>query len=429
MLSHPDSAFPVVKVEIDPSKRGQEIRGFGGNLTEASILSINALPTDTRAALMQQLFNPKSGLALNFLRVPVGASDFVDANLGFYTYSDLQPGQTDPKMKLFSLGRDQKTVAFLKEAKAINPSLHIMLSPWSAPDWMKTGTLDPHINGRLAPEHYDDYAKYLVKTVRVYELNGIPVDAVTVVNEPLFFDNQWYISMPMTTEEQMAFIAKSLGPAFAKAKIGARILGLDHNYENAGEGVRMMDDPKVRRYLGGMAFHCYGGVPEQMQVLRDKYPSVTLYQTECTTLNDDDYYKATLGSWLRAQVLQPNVAAALAWNLALFAPGERPSGLDQACGACTGLVTIKKSGEFVLGPEIYGLAHASRFLRPHAHAVATTQASHEGVTSQGYLNSDGERVLIMTNESETSLSVVLREAGRGEALLELGPKSAATIVW
>ena len=74
-----------------------------------------------RESLMQSLFSTKDGIGLNYLRVPMGASDFTAS--GFYTYNDLPSGQTDGTQSQFSVNHDlQYIVPRLLEFLAVEHS-------------------------------------------------------------------------------------------------------------------------------------------------------------------------------------------------------------------------------------------------------------------------------------------------------------------
>ena len=68
----------------------------------------------------------------------------------------------------------------LKKALAINPAIHVMLTPWSPPGWMKnSGSMlgsnpDTKQHSSLRPEAYAAFANYLVKTVQGYQAAGVP---------------------------------------------------------------------------------------------------------------------------------------------------------------------------------------------------------------------------------------------------------------
>src|SRR6266540_5771755 len=84
-----DTALPTITV--DPARTYQPMEGFGASLTASSAQVISASPS--RDAIMQDLFSASTGIGLNYLRQPIGASDFVPGP--FYTYDDIPAGETD----------------------------------------------------------------------------------------------------------------------------------------------------------------------------------------------------------------------------------------------------------------------------------------------------------------------------------------------
>jgi len=99
--------------------------GFGGSLTDSSAAVLYSLSPSARDAAMHLLFDPATGDGLDFLRQPIGASDFVAAQ--DYTYDDLPPGQTDYRQRHFSIAHDETQILpLLRDAERINPRLTIM---------------------------------------------------------------------------------------------------------------------------------------------------------------------------------------------------------------------------------------------------------------------------------------------------------------
>lgn len=83
-----------VTVTVDPTRTFQAMTGFGGSLTDSSAAVLYSLPPSARDAAMHLLFDPATGDGLDFLRQPIGASDFVATQ--DYTYDDMPPRQTKP---------------------------------------------------------------------------------------------------------------------------------------------------------------------------------------------------------------------------------------------------------------------------------------------------------------------------------------------
>ena len=107
----------------------QTMSGFGAAMTDSSAwLLQNKLPAAQRDKLMRQMFSPESGIGINYLRVPLGASDFTASN--FYTYDDNPPGGTDEFQQQFSISHDQAyIIPRLQQARQLNPSLGLLGSP------------------------------------------------------------------------------------------------------------------------------------------------------------------------------------------------------------------------------------------------------------------------------------------------------------
>ncbi len=132
-------------ITVNENTRYQQFTGAGASFTDTAAWLMNssgALSSTTRTQVMQKLFDPGSGIGLDFLRNPMGASDLARYS---YSYDDLPAGQTDAAMSHFSISHDLADILPLtKQARQLNPALKVMGTPWSAPAWMKD-------NGQLQP--------------------------------------------------------------------------------------------------------------------------------------------------------------------------------------------------------------------------------------------------------------------------------------
>src|SRR5579864_3848634 len=78
-------------IVVDPTLTYQRMQGFGGAITDSSATVLYRLSPAARAATMRSLFDPVTGDGLDYLRQPIGASDFVAT--ADYTYDDMPSGQ------------------------------------------------------------------------------------------------------------------------------------------------------------------------------------------------------------------------------------------------------------------------------------------------------------------------------------------------
>jgi glucosylceramidase len=215
-------------VTIDSSQRFQRMQGWGAAMTDASAELFSKLAEDKRRAIMAELFGRENGgLGFSFTRLTVGASDFSPTH---YSYDDPPGNEPDPQLRHFSIEpARQYVLPRTREALAINPQLMVMISPWSAPAWMKTSK--SLIKGQLEPRYYDAFARYLARTVEEFGREGVPVSMLTIQNEPDFEPGD-YPGMRINSPERAIVIGRHVGPVFRSRRLKTQILDYDHNWDN-----------------------------------------------------------------------------------------------------------------------------------------------------------------------------------------------------
>ena len=409
LAQHPDIAFeddgPTAtpsNVQVDPGQRFQEIDGFGGALTDSSAWLISTgLSAEMHRRVMHDLFDPQAGIGLSYVRIAIGASDFAREH---YTYDDLTSGQTDPGLAGFSIEHDRAyIVPVLKEALVLNPRLHILASPWSPPAWMK---LPPTLfGGTLNPAWYATYADYLIRFIRAYEHEGIPIAAITVQNEPHYATPDYpgmYLDAPAAT----TFVRDYLGPAFVRAGLTTQILVWDHDWDEPDYPLSVLGDPGARAYVAGSAFHCYNGESTSQTEVHDAYPDKDIYLTECSGY-DPVEFGADLSRVVRDVIIGGTrnwARAVLLWNLVLD-PHDGPH--TGGCTSCTPLITVGGPTQVSYGPEYYALGHVSRFVLPGARRIEAT-SNDPGLDIAAFVNVDASIVLLAQNTDLAERSVVVR---------------------
>ncbi|MGK4567479.1 glycoside hydrolase family 30 protein [Flavobacterium sp. 3HN19-14] len=262
-------------ITVDESQTFQQIDGFGYCLTGGSATLINNMAPEKQKALLKELFETNgNAIGVSYLRVSIGASDLDPA---VFSYDDLKDDEFDPPLSKFSIAHDKKDlIPVLKKILAINPNIKILGSPWSAPTWMKDNSNSK--GGSLIPRFYDSYAQYFVKYIEAMKSHGITIDAITVQNEPLHPGNN--PSMYMEAKDQLIFVKKHLGPAFAAAKINTKIIVYDHNCDKPQYPLEILNDPEAKKYVDGSAFHLYGGEITALSKVHDAHPDKNVYFTE-----------------------------------------------------------------------------------------------------------------------------------------------------
>ena len=418
-----DAAAPIVRIAIDPTARRQRIDGFGAAITDSSAwLLQRRLPSPARDALLRELFGPAPGIGLGMVRLTIGASDF---SLHPYSLDDMPAGQRDPELARFRLPRQQRDVlAVTRAARAINPELKTMASPWSAPGWMKTtGSL---IRGTLREDATDAFARYLARYADTARAQGVPLFALTVQNEPAY-EPADYPGMRLGAAQRAKLIAR-LGPLLRAGGHDTRILDWDHNWDKPEEPLAVLSDPAASAYVDGVAWHCYDGqVPAQSRV-HDAFPDRSAYLTECSGGDWEPVRSGGMPLLARDLIVGGTrhwASGVMLWNLAL---DDRAGPHSGGCGNCRGVVTIdRRTRAITRNDEYYVLAHASRFVHPGAFRVESS-AGTDDVDNVAFVNPDGERVLYAVNGSDRPRTIEVVSADR-RFRYTLAPKSLHTFAW
>ncbi len=422
----------VQTITIDRNTTYQTMDGFGAAITGSSAYLIHKkMDESKREYLLNDLFT-SNGININYIRHTIGASDFsVDenGNPSSYTYNDTN-GELDLELNHFSIEKDQDVITTFQAVLAKKRDIKIVGSPWTAPPWMKYGV--KIFNGWYLDytneEIYRAYANYFVRYVQAYEQKGIPIDSITIQNEPEFTSPN-YPTMSMSAEEQAKFIGHYLGPVFESNGIETKIISYDHNWEGALDyTTALFQNEDAKKYTDGTAFHCYEGTPAAMTQVHTNFPDKNIYFTECSSGEWSEDFGDNL-SWQMSNIIigAPRNWAknVLMWNIALDENGGPTNG---GCENCRGVVTINQAtGEVKKNVEYYAIGHASKFVGSDAVRIASTTYLRT-IETVAYQNPDHSNVLIASNPSEKDQEFQVNDGG-AFFTYTLPPKSAVTFTW
>ncbi|MFJ1579587.1 MULTISPECIES: ricin-type beta-trefoil lectin domain protein [unclassified Streptomyces] len=422
----PGNGGSGTNVSIDEGARYQTFTGGGASFTDTAawlMKGSGALSQATRDDTMKKLFSPTEGIGLSFIRNPMGGSDL--ARFG-YTYNDIPAGQTDPGLARFSLAHDLADVLPLtKQAKQLNPALTTMASPWTAPAWMKdNGQLN---GGWLKAENYGTYADYFVKYLQGYRDQGIPVDYVSVQNEPTCCAG--YPSMSWNASGLAYFTKSELLPKLQNAGLSSKVLAHDWNWDTYDAyAAETVNDAAVRDHpnFGGVAWHGYGGNVQKQTDVHNQYPQLNAFQTEHSG-----------GTWIANQQREDmlniidytrNWAKSVTkWSLAV---DQNRGPHNGGCGTCDGLITVHngdgRHGQVDYTIEYYTMGHLTKFVKPGAARIASTASS--AVPNVAWRNPDGSKALIAYNDASAARELRVNWGGQNFSY-SLPGKTSATFTW
>ena len=480
-------------LSVDVSTEHQTIGGFGASLTESSAINLNALPPPKQAELLELLFGA-SGARLSAVKATMLANDF-STQANWSTYDDT-PG--DEALAHFSIARDlapNGTLSLIKRAQAAGFTGTIQAYMDYPPDWMLKGKLPDRAT--VDPKYYDALARYYAKFVSAYASHGVHIDFLEAFNEPssVISDGSY---THMTSPQLATFLGEHLGPTFDKLGLRPRTQltygGQPERWAALVEVPLVMAHPAAREYMDLIAYHGYdcqfddgpwhACSDERMNYdaiakLRALFPTKQLWMTEiCYAYNGDDprcedaatldrctdYPRnaslapplprrdfgdgATWGERL-VRELQAGASGWIYWNLLLDAEGGpfnlSPSHNDAGVNFQHPLVIVDTARADFLPTGLFRfLAHFSRFVRPGAVRLATTEhALPDGVSAVAFrppsakavqqqqhaVAAADEVVLQLVNGATVPRCVAVCSGDGRVAQVELPPTSIATARW
>lgn len=401
-------------IEIDPARAHQSILGMGASFEHATCHNLALLSEEAREEVIRRLVHPEDGIGMNLMRLCIGASDFIGEP--YYSYNDLPPGETGPELEGFSVAKDRDYVLpVVRAALRINPGVLYFASPWSPPGWMKsTGKME---GGTLLREHYDVYARYLLKFVQAYEAEGVPIHALTLQNEPGMVSPD-YPTCLWKGEWQRDFIRDHVGPLFEREGVDAQIWCWDHNYNNLDFPRAVLSDPEAARYVQGTAFHFYEGKPEAMAQLKSEFPDKDIFFTEGSTFK-------TRGALQIIGMFRNGARSYNAWVILL--DENRKPNRGPHFASPTAIEINSATRELTYRYDYYMYGQFMKFIGRGAVRLESTPGDRQ-FDSIAFRNPDGAFVLVAANNSDRSKRFAV-QCGDRFFRASLPPKAVATYRW
>ncbi len=431
----PWMAVSALGIHLEPGTQYQEMIGFGGAFTDASCYLLHQMAPDARHAFLSDLYGP-NGLRLSVGRTCIGASDY---STMLYNFDDTP--EPDPELKQFSIEHDRGWILpTLREARELNPDLYLFSCVWSPPGWMKTG--GSMLGGSMREHWFASHAQYFVKFLQAYDAAGVKVQAITVNNEVDTDQDGHFPATLWGQQYEMGFVANHLGPALEQASLNTKIWILDHNYDLWGRVVDELSNPRVYKYVDGVAWHSYAGTPDAMSRVHQIFPEKHMYFTEggppahlFGPAEQQQFTRPPYGTdWARwssafSNMLRNWARFICVWNLLLDENGRPdltnpPRPMRQA-----GLVSVNsKSQQLTYSGNFYAFPHYSKLIQRGARIFASS-GDLPGIDHVAASNTDGSSVLVITNSNSGLEQQVQCTLGTRALKLVLPPDSITSFVW
>lgn len=413
-----------VVVEIDPNKTHQEILGWGAAMTESSAINLLDMPEEMREQVMVSLFDEDQGIGLNILRQPNGISDFsTDPDFSY------APVRDDLTLEHFTLGKHEELIIpFLQQAKELvgEEDFKVFLCSWTAPLWMKTIEEFHSLNqSTLKREYYQLFCDYLVKSIQAYEAHGIPIYCITDQNEPTA--THAIAAMYMNTNDHATLINVYLKPTLEDAGLDTKIMCWDFNTGASGKTLL----GNTINSVDMIGYHTYNNDFSEMKEVREMYPDVPLYITEAAgrTQSNAARFFRQMGWMMESQLI--GSGAHILWNICLdeeYGPALLDENGESVNVMGIGMLEWNREEKTVAYLEdFYALAHFSKFVRPGAVRVESTDTRNDFkglVANAVYRNKNGTMTAVICNENtqENTFKLVV-----GDKVIEQTVPAMATV--
>lgn len=390
---------------VHPQIHCQMIHGFGGAFTDAAGYVYAQMDQDSRADFIRTYFDPRE---MHYIwgRTSIDSCDF---STEMYAADD---DPDDEQLARMDYTRGEKYVLpLLRDAeKAAGQPIHMMLTPWSPPAWMKTNGSRVH-GGFLREECQALWAEYICRYVKHCMETGMDVRLLSTQNEPQAA--QTWDSCLFSGEQERRFISGYLMPAMQKYGIDrhAALLIWDHNKEKVLDRAwETMGDEKMKEMVGGIAFHWYSGDHfENLELAGRQFPGKRLvfsegcvehsiWGTDAELTGAIHYAHEYIGD------LNAGADTFIDWNLLLDEKGG-PNHVGNFCDAPMMYDTVHHKLQKKLSLDYIG--HFSRYILPGAVRLGVSRYTGE-LEAAAAQNPDGTTVAVVLNPGREEKAFQLR---------------------
>jgi glucosylceramidase len=305
---------------------------------------------------------------------------------------------------------------------------------------MKTG--GSMLGGSMREHWFAPLAQYFVKFLQAYADAGVKVQAVTVNNEVDTDQDGHFPATLWGQQYEMGFVMNHLGPALEKAAPDTKIWILDHNYDLWGRAVDELSNQGVYKYVDGVAWHSYAGTPDAMSRVRDMFPDKHMYFTEggppAHLFTPEEHHRFAFPpygtDWARwsnafTDMLRNWARMICVWNLLLNENGRPDITTPPRPNRPGGLVCVDtKSQQLSYSGNYYAFSHYSKLIQRGAHIFASS-GDLPGINHVVAENTDGSRVLVLTNSDSSLEQRVQCTLGSRTLDVVVPPDSITSLVW
>ena len=380
----------IVNVCVNPYLTHQTIDGFGGSVTWYN----NWLTENPYSEAVYNLLFKEAGL--NILRIKNN-----------YGYS--KPGEIN------NVANDLKVITGAN--KAAGKRVTVLMSSWSPAAYLKSnrtivggGSLKKDASGKYM---YAELGQYFYDAVKAYNAKGVPLDYLSIQNEPDFKASYDGCEFEGTETDTMAAYSKAFSAVYDKLKelpnppkmFGPDSMNVDFVQISKYIQPLMAENP---RQLYGIAHHLYaGGTHENpdtyiksMNKLKKAYPDLPKWQTEFSRGNGIQC------AWtINTTMVEEDANAYLLWDLVWTETGSTIAMENPAARA-----SWKTPQGYTIKDAYYAIKHFSKFVEPGYKRIdAAADGTASDIKTSAYTSPEQDALTIVLINTKYANSKVRLE--------------------
>jgi glucuronoarabinoxylan endo-1,4-beta-xylanase len=290
-------------------------------------------------------------------------------------------------------------------ARTSGQPLKQIISIWSPPAYMKENHSTKN-GGKLLPEYYDDFARWLVECIDSYQSAGVDVYAISFQNEPAAivpYNSCYYAPADYPK------MVKVAGPIVKNAHPNVKLMGPEEQTSQAWNweksyGKALLDDPEALKWIDIIVLHPYtietvygpaDPVIEAMQ-FKQAYEKYKGAGKQIWYSEDCGWYDNWLGGMLMAESIHNsfyygNTSAWLHWVIS----GDETQ-------SWTGLTYFGEQKE-----KYYAVRHFSRYIRPGAVRIEASSTNPDLLVTAFKYKQEKTLTIVLINRSHNPMDIKL----------------------
>lgn len=257
--------------------------------------------------------------------------------------------------------------------RAVAMGATVFATPWTPPINMKTNNSD--VAGELNVASYRAYADHLLRFRDFMESNGVPIEAISVQNEPDIEVD--YESCDWTPQEMINWLIQE-GPRFGDTKL---MVAESFNF-NRDATDPLLNDPAAAAEFEIVGGHIYGNGLFDYPLARNSGKEIWMTEHYIASDRSANEWPLALGSGTEIhENMVANFSAYVWWYI------------RRAYGPITENGQVSKRG--------YLMAQYSKYIRPNASRVAASQPTNDNIRITAYKDAEAQIAVVAVNTAQT----------------------------